>query len=169
MEKYFETFNGVQYPIREVDLSPILDGYGIERIADSNLSKALAERTRDFTIEDADATELDNSIYCYLDSGFIESDPTDAEILLAIIHQEGDEQSDEHWYNLMKLADLEISKMYEQKRINMNCEAYGCGDEYCVYAYNGNKTNHYLYRGRSVKQAAITIVNVLTIIRLMQR
>ena len=168
MEKYFETFNGVQYPIREVDLSPILDGYGIERIADSNLSKALAEITRDFTIEDADATELDNSIYCYLDSGFIESDPTDAEILLAIIHQEGDEQSDEHWYNLMKLADLEISQMYEQKRINMNCEAYGCGDEYCVYAYNDNKTNHYLYRGRSAKQAAITIVNVLTIIRLMQ-
>ena len=39
MKKYFETYNGIEYPIREVDLSPILEGYGVERIADSNLSK----------------------------------------------------------------------------------------------------------------------------------
>ena len=64
MKKCFETYNGVQYPIREVDLSPILDGYGVERIADSNLSKVLAESTNDFTIDDAEGTELDNSIYC---------------------------------------------------------------------------------------------------------
>ena len=167
MKKYFETYNGIEYPIREVDLSPILEGYGVERIADSNLSKVLAESTEDFSIEDADATELDNSIYCYLDSGLIESDPTDAEILLAIIRQEGEEQSDQHWYNLMRIADAEISQMYEQKRINMNCEGYECGGDYSVYAYNG-RCNHSLYYGKSAKQAAITMVNVLTTIRLMQ-
>lgn len=167
MKKYFETYNGVQYPIREVDLSPILEGYGVERIADSNLSKVLAESTKDYTIDDAVATELDNSIYCYLDSGLIESDPTDAEILLAIIRQEGEEQTDQQWYNLMRIAGLEIAQMYEQKRINMNCEGYECGGEYSVYAYNG-RCNHSLYYGKSAKMAAITMVNVLTTIRLMQ-
>ena len=167
MKKYFETYNGKQYPIREVDLSPILEGYGVERIADSNLSKVLAESTEDFSIEDVDATELDNSIYCYLDSGLIESDPTDAEILLAIIRQEGDEQGEQEWYNLMKIADSEIAQMYESKRINMNCEGYECGGDYSVYAYNG-RCNHSLYYGKSAKQAAITMVNVLTTIRLMQ-
>ena len=167
MKKYFETYNGIEYPIREVDLSPILEGYGVERIADSNLSKVLAESTEDFSIEDADATELDNSIYCYLDSGLIESDPTDAEILLAIIRQEGEEQTDQQWYNLMRLADAEISQMYEGKRINMNCEGYECGGDYSVYAYNG-RCNHSLYEGKSAKVAAITMVNVLTTIRLMQ-
>ena len=167
MKKYFETYNGIEYPIREVDLSPILEGYGVERIADSNLSKVLAESTNDYTIEDADATELDNSIYCYLDSGMIECDPTDAEILLAIIRQEGEEQTDQQWYNLMRIADAEISQMYESKRINMNCEGYECGGRYSVYAYNG-KCNHSLYEGKSAKQAAITMVNVLTTIRLMQ-
>ena len=44
MKKYFETYNGIEYPIREVDLSPILEGYGVERIADSNLSKAISQR-----------------------------------------------------------------------------------------------------------------------------
>ena len=167
MKKYFETYNGIEYPIREVDLSPILEGYGVERIADSNLSKVLAESTEDYSIEDADATELDNSIYCYLDSGLIESDPTDAEILLAIIRQEGEEQTDQQWYNLMRIAGLEIAQMHERGEINMNCEGYECGGRYSVYAYNG-KCNHSLYEGKSAKQAAITMVNVLTTIRLMR-
>jgi hypothetical protein len=49
----------------------------------------------------------------------------------------------------------------------MNCEGYECGGRYSVYAYNG-KCNHSLYEGKSAKQAAITMVNVLTTIRLMQ-
>ena len=167
MKKYFETYNGVQYPIREVDLSPILDGYGVERIADSNLSKVLYESTNGYEIDDAEGTELDNSIYCYLDSGLIESDPTDAEILLAIIRLEGEEQSDQQWYNLMRLADSEISEMHSSGKINMNCEGYEYGGDYSVYAYNGDYS-HSLYRGKSAKMAAITIVNVITIIRLMQ-
>ena len=167
MEKYFETYNGKEYPIREVDLSPILDGYGVERIADSNLSKVLAESTEDYSIEDADATALDNSIYCYLDSGMIECDPTDAEILLAIIRQEGEEQTDQQWYNLMRIAGMEIAQMYENGKINMNCEGYECGGDYSVCAYNG-RCNHSLYYGKSAKMAAITMVNVLTTIRLMQ-
>ena len=167
MEKYFETYNGIKYPIREVDLSPILEGYGVERIADSNLSIVLAESTEDYSIEDADATALDNSIYCYLDSGMIECDPTDAEILLAIIRQEGEEQTEQQWYNLMRIAGMEIAQMHERGEINMNCEGYECGGYYSVYAYNG-RCNHSLYRGKSAKQAAITMVNVLTTIRLMQ-
>ena len=167
MKKYFETYNDKQYPIREVDLSPILEGYGVARIADSNLAMVLAESTEDFSIEDADATALDNSIYCYLDSGMIESDPTDAEILLAIIRQEGEEQTDQQWYNLMRIAGTEIAQMHERGEINMNCEGYECGGRYSVYAYNG-RCNHSLYYGKSAKQAAITMVNVLTTIRLMQ-
>jgi len=167
MKKYFETYNGIQYPIREVDLSPILEGYGVERIADSNLSKVLADDTEGYSIEYGDATALDNSIYCYLDSGLIECDPADAEILLAIIRQEGEGQTDEQWYNLMQIAGMEIAQMYESKRINMNCEGCKRGGDYSVYAYNG-RCKHPLYLGKSARQAAITMVNVLTTIRLLE-
>ena len=167
MEKYFETYNGNQYVIREVDLSTILEGYGIERIGSYDLSKALQESTQDYTIEDTEATELDNTIYCYMDSGVLESDPTDAEILLAIIRQEGEEQTEDHWYNLARLADAEISGMYEKGEINMNAECYEFGGRYSCYAYNGD-VRCTLYNGNSAKMAAITMVNVVSTIRLMK-
>lgn len=89
MEKYNETFRGKEYPVREVDLSPIVEGYGVARIGSYELSKALREATDDFSMEDAEATALDNSIYCYMDSGVIESDPADAELLQEIVKMEG--------------------------------------------------------------------------------
>ena len=162
MEKYNVTYNGKEYAVREVDLSPILDGYGVERIGSHELSAAIDEDG--FTKE---GTEVDNTIYCYLDSGVIESDVTDAEILLAIIRMEGEEQTDQQWYNLMRMAGLEIALMHESGRINVNCEGYECGGRYSVYAYNG-KANHSLYEGKSAKQAAIAMVNALTMIRLMR-
>ena len=55
----------------------------------------------------------------------------------------------------------------ESGRINVNCEGYECGGRYSVYAYNG-KANHSLYEGKSAKQAAIAMVNALTMIRLMR-
>ncbi len=161
MEKSFETYNGNQYVIREVDLSPIFEGYGVERIGSYDLSKALQESTQ------ADATELDNSIYCYLDSGVLESDPTDSEILLAIIRMEGEEQTEDHWYNLARLADAEISGIYERGEINMNAECYEFGGKYTCYAYNGN-VRCTLYNGNSAKMAALTMVNVVSTIRLMR-
>lgn len=161
MEKYMIEYNGREYAVREVDLSPILDGYGVERIGCSELSAAIDDDG--FTEE---GTKIDNSIYCYLDSGVIESDVTDAEILLAIIRMEGEEQTDQQWYNLMRLAGHEIALMHESGRINVDCEGYECGGRYSVYAYNG-RANHSLYEGKSAKQAAITMVNALTMIRLM--
>ena len=108
MEKQNITYNGREYAVREVDLSPILDGYGVERIGSHELSAAIDEDG--FTKE---GTEVDNTIYCYLDSGVLESDVTDAEILLAIIRMEGEEQTDQQWYNLMRMAGLEIALMHE--------------------------------------------------------
>jgi hypothetical protein len=166
MEKYFETFGGVNYPIIEIDLSPILEGYGIERIGDSALSQELSMLTKDFTIDDIEATEMDNSIYCYLNTDFLNSDPTEVEILLAIIRQEGSKPNSQQWYNLMMMAEKSISSMYEAGDINAYVEAHRYNDEeYAVYIYSNDYIQP-LYLGKDAKVAAITIINALTIMRL---
>ena len=167
MKKYMETYKGKEYPVREVDLSPILEGYGIECIGCNALSEAIIEDTKDLTVEDTEATEMDNSIYCYLDSGVIESDPTDPEILYAIMQLEGKSGfTDQHWYNVMRMAGHEIALMHENGRINMNCECYEYAGKYHVYAYNDDIRHHY-YFGKSAETAAVVVLNMLTTIRLM--
>ena len=165
MKKYIETYKGKEYTIREVDLSSILEGYGVERIAGCELSQAMKEYVEDFNVEDIESTELDNSIYCYLDSGMIDADLTDAEILMEIVGMEG--LTDQEWYNLMRCADAEISQLYADGKINMNVESYECGGSYSVYAYN-DKVRENLYYGKSAEMAAKVIFTSLTTIRLMQ-
>ena len=67
----------------------------------------------------------------------------------------------------MTIIARQFALMHESGRINVNCEGYECGGRYSVYAYNG-KANHSLYEGKSAKQAAIAMVNALTMIRLMR-
>lgn len=170
MKKEYIEFEGKKYLARVVNLSPILDGYGDELIGCYDLCKALDDATDDFSIENQDASDVDNQIYCYLDSGVLESDPTDAELLLEVMRLDGvDEFTDQHWYNLMRVAQTQIANWYSEGRTLVNTEGYEYGGNYHVYMYHANNKSatHYIYEGRNAQSAAIAMMNALITIRLM--
>lgn len=77
MEKYFEEWNGKKFPVREVMLPEELGGYKAN-VADVDLWDAIED---DYNNGNSEANALDNDIYFYCDYGFIESNPTDEEII----------------------------------------------------------------------------------------
>lgn len=76
MEKYFEEWDGKKFPVREVELPEELGGF-VANVAGYELWRSIEA----YYLLDDDARSIDNSIYYYCDSGFIESDPTDEEIV----------------------------------------------------------------------------------------
>ncbi len=88
MVKYNVNYKGREYPVREVDISKYLDGYGVVRIGCYELNKAMQEDTHGWEVADTEASELDNTIYCYMDSGVIEKDLSDEEIIRRIAQME---------------------------------------------------------------------------------
>lgn len=83
MEKYYEEWNGKKFPVRVVSVDEEIYGYPTIKVADYELWNAIqyyVEQLRDF-----EACRIDNDIYYYCDSGFIESDPTDEEIVKYLI------------------------------------------------------------------------------------
>lgn len=80
MNKHFEEWNGKKFPVREVELPEELGGFAAN-VADYELWRAIEA----YYLLDDDARSIDNSIYYYCDSGFIESDPTDEEIVEYLI------------------------------------------------------------------------------------
>lgn len=163
MEKYNVTFKGKEYPVREIDLSPIMDGYGVERIGDYELSRALQEATKGYTIEDIEATELDNSIYCYMDSGVVDSEPTDSELLWKIAKMEGMTLTDQQYYNLMRQCELEIGEAHERGSINCNVECYELGGHYSAYTY-GDGYYVSLYSGGSARECCLVMLTAVTML-----
>ena len=81
MEKYFEEWNGKMFPVREIHLPEELGGYNAN-VSDVDLWDAIEE---DYNNGNSEAHALDNDIYFYCDYGFIESDPTDEEIVEYLI------------------------------------------------------------------------------------
>lgn len=161
MEKTYIEFNGKKYLTREVDLSLILDNYSTETIASSDYGEVLRQEEE----KGIDVSNYDNEIYCYLDRSFLESNPTDAEILLAIIHLEGENQNEKQWLNLAKLALEELAGMYISGKTNMYCDYTFHGTEYILHCYCGSQ-RVCLYQGYSTKHLANTIITMLTTIRL---
>ncbi len=157
-------YKGKEYPVREIDLSYILEGYKTEMVADYELSKAMQEVVGDFEIEDSETTETDNLIYCYMNSGFIASNPTDVEILLEIVRMEGIELTDMQWYNLMAMATSEFSQMYRDCKINLDMESYVSGGRYNVYIHKPDELNRTIYYGESAQTAAISAISALSVI-----
>ena len=170
MKKEYIEFEGKKYLARVVNLSPILDGYGDELIGCYDLSKALRDATDDFSIENQDASDVDNQIYCYMETGVLECDPTDAEILLEIMQLDGiDTFTDQSWYNLMRVAQIDIANWYSDGRTNVNVEGYEYGGNYRVYMYHANNqgATRTLYAGNNAQSAAIAMMSALITIRLM--
>lgn len=77
MNKYFEEWDGKKFPVREVELPEELGGF-ITNVATSELWDAIEDA---YNTGDKTANNIDNSIYFYCEYGFIESDPTDKEIV----------------------------------------------------------------------------------------
>ena len=82
MNEYYEEWDGKQFPVREVMFNVCDDMETTVKVADADLWDAIEE---DYNNGNSDAHALDNDIYFYCDYGFIESDPTDEEIVEYLI------------------------------------------------------------------------------------
>jgi hypothetical protein len=160
MEKHFIEYMGNQYATRNVDISAWFVGYGIATFADCDLSNAFPEDALT-ECSDQEVNDIDADIYFYCNSGFIESNPTDAEIVLELLKNEWcviSKITDTDWFHLMQFATNEIYTWYVEGRTNVNCESYECGGTYNVYAY-ADGVNRVLYSGKSPAMAAMTAIS----------
>ena len=81
MNKYFEEWNGKKFPVREVELPEELGGF-VANVTTIKLWDAIEDAYND---DDKTANNIDDSIYFYCEHGFIESDPTDEEVVEYLI------------------------------------------------------------------------------------
>ena len=81
MEKYYEEWDGKKFPVREVELPEELGGF-VANVATGELWDAIEDA---YDADDKTANNIDDSIYFYCEHGFIESDPTDEEIVEYLI------------------------------------------------------------------------------------
>ena len=77
MNKHFEEWNGKKFPVREVKLPEELGGF-VANVATIELWDAIEAACN---VGGITANNIDDSIYFYCEHGFIESDPTDEEIV----------------------------------------------------------------------------------------
>ena len=75
MEKITINFNGNEYVARVINLPPQLGGFRAV-VADVDLWFAIEEE-----LSHEEATEIDNEIYYYFDSGVLSDNMTDEEII----------------------------------------------------------------------------------------
>lgn len=80
MEKYYEEWDGKKYPVRLVPVDEVIVGYSPIAVADYELWAAIQHDCNNPTSRHKEANRIDDSIYYFCDSGFIDSDPTDKEI-----------------------------------------------------------------------------------------
>lgn len=81
MEKIKINFDGKEYEARVINLPPQLGGFKAT-VADVELWFAIEEATYDDEEPNyEEATEIDNEIYYYLDSGILSDDMSDEEII----------------------------------------------------------------------------------------
>lgn len=83
MNKYYEEWNGKKFPVREVMLPEELGGF-VTNVATGELWNAIECA---YDANDKKAINIDDSIYFYCEYGFIESDPTDEEIIEYLIKE----------------------------------------------------------------------------------
>lgn len=82
MEKYFEEWDGKKFPVREVMFEVCYGMETVVKVADLSLRNAIVYAyDHESHVRHSEAVDLDRQIYYYCDYGFIESDPTDEEIV----------------------------------------------------------------------------------------
>ena len=86
MEKYYEEWDGKKFPVVEV-MFEVCDGMEtMVKVAGIELWDAIEDACdHENHIQHSEAVDLDREIYYYCDYGFIESDPTDEEIVEYLI------------------------------------------------------------------------------------
>jgi hypothetical protein len=80
MELFYKTINGKEFPIREIyigDLFNIGIDYGVVRVADYDM---FAEYKDMYNDGDDEICALDNSIFFFCDSGYLQTNPTDEDL-----------------------------------------------------------------------------------------
>ncbi len=81
-EKYQEEWNGKKYPVRVVPIDEALGVGSPIKVADYELWAAIEFAYSHACVKNhRRAVEIDNEIYYYCNSGFIDSDPSDEEII----------------------------------------------------------------------------------------
>lgn len=86
MEKYFEEWDGKKFPVREVMFEVCYGFKAVVKVASIRLLDAIVYDCEHEECDlHLDAIALNNEIYFYCDYGFIESDPTDEEIVEYLI------------------------------------------------------------------------------------
>jgi len=84
MEKYNVEWRGKSYPARVVQLPEVLGGYEVS-VTTTDIYDAYEAELNNGNKE---AVALDNTLYFFFGNGFIESDPTDEEIVQKILIEE---------------------------------------------------------------------------------
>ena len=113
-------FDGKDYPLVEVNLGFIFSDYIIDQVTNKSLAKALQARTKDFEINDIEAIDIDNQIYCYLPDFMFENNPSEFEILVAILDLENIQirnTTNEVRKELLELAERDTKVMYASKQL----------------------------------------------------
>ncbi len=161
MKKIQIEYKGVKYPARVIDLSAV-SGFYTEpvTVAGWELSEALGT---DLEEVDSEVSQIDNGIYYYTDSGVMEANLTDAELIWLVAKNTDIEQemTDQHYYNLMRLCEAEIGKAHECGVIRCNAECYEMGGDYSAYIY-GDGYNVSLYHGKSARECCLVMLATLT-------
>lgn len=81
MEKYYEEWHADEYPVRKVELPIELGGFVVKVATDCLWDAIEYEYNHEYCDLHSDAVALDDNIYFYCEEGFIESDPSDEEII----------------------------------------------------------------------------------------
>lgn len=82
MIKSFVEWNGEKFPVRTINLPDEYDYNNPVDVADYDLYQAYED---EYEKDNKEAVAIDNSIFFFCNSGFIESDPTDEEIIEYLI------------------------------------------------------------------------------------
>ena len=172
MEKSVITFRNKEYTIRRINLlytgfkNGKYDGLWVgEDALQKALDEAFAEADKDFeSAAYCDAERVTSLIYTYVDDGYLQGNPTETELLWDVLQMDYMEKDldDEVWYYLMRSATYEVAMMYEQGKVNVNCEGYECAGRYSVYCYGDGKHTRHLYDGNSAKTAAMAAIGFLS-------
>ena len=84
MEKYYEKYHGKKFPVRTVVLSDVKEFYNMGSV-NVSVQSLWDEIESDYWNDVLKAIDIDESIMYYFDDDFINSDPTDEEIVKQLI------------------------------------------------------------------------------------